>query len=249
MVNQIIAQSTIEGNVLRLPEGQLARETYLEVKRALELIGGKWKGGKVSGFVFPEDPTPLVKQIIEGLKPNLKKEFQFFATPDDIADELVRLSGLENRTDHPKILEPSAGQGAIIDAIFRASPLSCVDAYELMPLNYKILKEKYPARVFVRGKDFLKESGHINWYDIIIANPPFSKNQDIEHIWYMLQQLAPGGTLVSIASNHWRQSENFKERAFKAGISSYSHTIIDIEPGAFKSSGTMVGSCILVIDK
>jgi hypothetical protein len=59
------------------------------------LIGGKWKGGKVFGFVFATDPTELLDQIANGEKRNLKKEFQFFATPEKLADELVYLADLE----------------------------------------------------------------------------------------------------------------------------------------------------------
>lgn len=251
MINQIIEQSTIEGNVLRLPEGQLDRNVYLEVKKAMELIGGKWKSGKVAGFVFPADPTALVQKIIEGHQPNLKKEFQFFATPADIADEMVRLSGLWERGSHPKVLEPSAGQGALIDAAFRVSPNALIDAYELMPINYDILKEKYSHRhVYLKGKDFLVESDvSKDRYDVILANPPFTKNQDIDHIHRMLRLLAPGGRLVTVASNHWRQSNNNKESTFKLLLENLGAVTTDIERGAFKSSGTMVGSCIVVVDK
>jgi hypothetical protein len=38
--------------VVKLPNQQLDRKEYLEVKKKLELIGGKWKGGKIQGFEF-----------------------------------------------------------------------------------------------------------------------------------------------------------------------------------------------------
>ena len=56
---EILKNSKVEGNIIKLPQGQLDRQQYLEVKKKLELIGGKWKGGKVMGFVFEEDPTDL----------------------------------------------------------------------------------------------------------------------------------------------------------------------------------------------
>ena len=86
---QVLQECTVEGNVVKLPNIQLDRKEYLEVKKVLELIGGKWKGGKVAGFVFATDPTDLLNQVANGEKRNLKKEFQFFATPEKLADELA----------------------------------------------------------------------------------------------------------------------------------------------------------------
>ena len=73
---QVLQDCTVEGNVVKLPNIQLDRKDYQEVAKALELIGGKWKGGKIMGFVFVTDPTELLDQIANGEKRNLKKEFQ-----------------------------------------------------------------------------------------------------------------------------------------------------------------------------
>jgi len=86
---QILQNCTVEGNIVKLPNIQLDRKDYQEVARALELIGGKWKGGKIMGFVFITNPSELLIQISNGEKRNLKKEFQFFATPEKLADKLV----------------------------------------------------------------------------------------------------------------------------------------------------------------
>ncbi|HZK96540.1 MAG TPA: hypothetical protein VFC67_20230, partial [Prolixibacteraceae bacterium] len=127
---EILQSCTVEGLIVKLPDEQFDRKIYQEVAKALELIGGKWKGGKIAGFVFNEDPTDLLAQIAGGESRNLKKEYQFYATPPAIADWLVELAGI--KPDH-KILEPSAGQGAIINAINRILPTQRVYWYELMP--------------------------------------------------------------------------------------------------------------------
>jgi hypothetical protein len=62
----VLKKCIVDGNVIRLPEGQLNRKLYQDVAKALELIGGKWKGGKVFGFVFQSDPTELLAQIAGG---------------------------------------------------------------------------------------------------------------------------------------------------------------------------------------
>jgi len=239
---EVLQKCTIEGNVVKLPNVQLDRNEYLEVKKALELIGGKWKGGKVFGFVFATDPTDLLNQVINGEKRNIKKEFQFFATPEKLADEIVEIAELEH---HDTILEPSAGQGAIIKAINKVC--ECVpDCFELMDINITILN-KSGLRFNLIGDDFFKHNGKT--YSKIIANPPFSKNQDIDHFKKMYECLSLGGRLVCITSESWVNGSQKKQVEFKNWLNEIEAELIDIEKGAFKESGTMVGGKIVVVNK
>lgn len=240
---EILQQCTVEGTTIKLPKVQLDRKSYMDVAKKLELIGGKWKGGKVSGFIFEQDPTELLEQIANGESRNLKKEYQFFATPDDLADYLVELAEIEPTHD---VLEPSAGQGAIINAIHRELYSAfTVGAFELMPLNQTFLNKIVGCRLL--GSDFLTECD--TSFDRIVANPPFSKNQDIDHIRKMYDQLKDGGRLVSIASKHWQLSTNKKETDFKFWLTALNAEIIEIPAGRFKESGTLIATCIIVIDK
>ncbi len=238
----VLKQCTIEGLVVRLPAGQLDRALYQQVAKALELIGGKWKGNKVMGFVFNEDPTELLEQIATGEKRNLKKEFQFFGTSDDLADDMVFEAQIE-----PKhlILEPSAGQGAIIKAIQRVFQMNVLWC-ELMPVNQVFLR-KLSHTTFV-CEDIFQHKGE-NIYDRIIANPPFSKNQDIDHIMKMYDLLKVGGRLVSIASKHWQLSNNKKEKQFKKWLDDMKADVIEIPAGKFKESGTSIATVMIIINK
>lgn len=236
-----LKNSKIEGMVVKLPEGQLDRKIYTEVKTKLELIGGKWKGNKVMGFVFNEDPTDLLTEIANGGNRNLKKEFQFFGTPDVLCDRLVELAEL---SENDLILEPSAGQGAIIKAINKAVSNE-VDCYEAMNVN-KLFLDKLPNINFL-GEDFLKHEG--KQYNKIIANPPFSKNQDIDHVMKMWDCLNVGGRLVSITSKHWQASSNKKETAFRDFLKVNNAKIIEVDAGEFKESGTGIATVIVIIDK
>jgi len=49
---KILQKCIVEGNLVKLPSGQLDRKLYQEVAKSLNLIGGKWKGGKTMAFVF-----------------------------------------------------------------------------------------------------------------------------------------------------------------------------------------------------
>jgi hypothetical protein len=241
---EVLKNCTVEGNVVKLPNCQLERKLYQEVAKALELIGGKWKGGKIAGFIFNEEPTELLEQIANGESRNLKKEFQFFATPDDLADELVKLAEINNLHT---ILEPSAGQGSIINAIQRYYGKGrMVHCYELMPVNQAILKKI--SRIDFLGDDFLN-CNYFDKFDRIIANPPFSKNQDIQHIYKMYDCLKSGGRIVTIASKHWQLSNNKTETEFRNWLNSVNAEINEIPAGKFKDSGTMISSVMIIINK
>ena len=240
---QVLQNCIIEGNTVKLPKIQLDRKLYLEVAGALELIGGKWKGGKIMGFVFLKDPTELLNQIANGEKRNLKKEFQFFGTPEKLANDLVEIA---NIMETDTILEPSAGQGAILKAINKVSNVT-PDCYELMDTNRLILN-KSGLNFNLIGEDFLKDNNK-TYYSKIIANPPFTKNQDIDHLKEMYKCLCLGGRLVCITSESWVKGSQKKQVDFRAWLNEKKAKTIEIEKGTFKESGTMVGGVLVVIDK
>jgi phospholipid N-methyltransferase len=241
--DEVIKQCKVDDNKVYLPDITLDRKTYMDVAKKLNLAGGAWKGGKIKAFVFSSDPSEALGILKEGGKVNPKQKFQFFATPPKLADKLVELANLD---EMDRILEPSAGQAAIIEAIHRAiKPFHEVCYYELMELNRSFLA-KVPNTCYM-GDDFLKHTGEM--YDKIIANPPFSKNQDIAHVREMYKVLSFGGRLVSITSSHWEHSSNKKETVFREWLNEVGADIYDIEPGAFKESGTTVGGKIIVINK
>lgn len=240
---ELLKNCKVEGKIVKLPSIQLERKDYLDLKKQLELIGGKWKGGKVQGFEFPEDPENLLNEIASGTKRNLKKEFQFFATPENIAKKLVALADIR---DYDDILEPSCGQGAIIKEINRVTD-SVPDCYELMDVNRSIIANS-ELKYNLKGFDFLEASeGKV--YTKIIANPPFSKNQDIDHLYKMFSLLRPNGKIVSIMSESWLTGLTKKQVDFKSWLYEQDFDLIPLEKGTFKESGTMISSTILLISK
>jgi hypothetical protein len=240
---EILQQCTIENLVVKLPNIKLDRSLYQDVAKALNLIGGVWKGNKIQGFVFKEDPTELLAQIANGENRNLKKEFQFFGTPLGLADRVVELAEIEKQHT---ILEPSAGQGAIINAVHRNFLNKNVDYCELMPINLSFI-QKIPNITFLCD-DFLTLNKE-NYYDRIVANPPFKNNLDILHIKHMYGCLKKSGRLVTISSKHWQFSSNKKETEFRNWLDEVGAEIHEIPAGTFKESGTMIQSLIIVINK
>ena len=241
---EILRHCSLEDGVLRLPSVRLDRKSYAEAKKWIEEAGGSWKGGKTQGFTFPFDPGRVFSVLSQGKRCDLRKEFQFFETPDGLADWLVSLAG--GVAPGERALEPSAGRGALVRAIRRACPGAVVDCYELMPENRELLRGVDGARLL--GEDFMKP-GDGSLYDKVIANPPFSGNQDVRHVMAMYVRLAPGGTLAAITSPHWEFSQERECEDFRRWLAEREAEVHDVEAGAFKAEGTTVRTKAVVIRK
>lgn len=244
-VKEILELSIIEGTRLMLPDTILdyANE-YTPVKKALEGIGGKWVNMKV-GFKFDENPTDFIAQIIGGVEINLKKDFQFFGTPDELADEMATSIHFES---DDKVLEPSAGRGALIKAVFRSSGgrIKYIDCCELMEQNQRFLDKIDGVRLI--GTDFLQLQGRNDYYDMVVANPPFTKAQDIDHVYKMWEVTKNNGTILTLMSTGWRTKSDKKSVSFREWLERVGAYQRDIPAGAFKESGTNVATVFLVID-
>lgn len=254
----VLKNCMVEGNVVKLPDGKLDRSIYTEVKKQLELIGGRWKGGRVCGFQFEvsnEDLQELLDAQAKGDGRNLKKEFQFFETPDEVGRYMMKDIAVEyNQFKDLKVLEPSAGNGALIKSFHKyVNKNVTVDCIELMDLN-RFKLQKLP-NVNLIGKDFLNivDIDKFNLirgqYDVIIANPPFSGNQDIDHILAMYRCLKSKGRILTISSKSWVLGNQKKQVQFKEWLDEVGAYQEELPAGMFKDSGTNVSSMYLVIDK
>ena len=242
-VEEILKHCTLEDGVLKLPQVQFNKKSYAEVKKWIEEAGGSWQGGKVQGFTFPFNPERIFSILKEGKRCNLQQDYQFFETPADVADWLVMLAGGIHEDD--TVLEPSAGRGALIKAIHRACPSVTVECYELMPENREFLHTL--SNVILLDEDFTKNS--VGSYTKIIANPPFSGNQDIEHVRLMSDRLEEGGTLAAITSQHWKFASEKKCIDFRNWLKEVHGEVFEISAGEFKESGTSISTMAVVIKK
>lgn len=242
-VEEILKHCTLEDGVLKLPQVQFNKKSYAEAKKWIGEAGGSWQGGKVQGFTFPFNPERIFSILKEGKRCNLQQDYQFFETPADVADWLVMLAGGIHEDD--TVLEPSAGRGALIKAIHRACPSVMVECYELMPENREFLHTL--SNVILLDEDFTKDS--VGSYTKIIANPPFSGNQDIDHIKLMYDRLEQGGTLAAITSQHWKFASEKKCIDFRNWLKEVHGEVFEISAGEFKESGTSVITMAVVIKK
>lgn len=248
-LRQDLKQLICEGNIAKLPNPSVyTMSEYKTVRSMLLKANGKYKRNT---FEFPFPAKVIIDTLLSGKVIDFKKEFQFFATPDDLAQQIC--NDIVWDKEQMDILEPSAGHGVFIDTVLNLRPdiPKIVDAVELAELNFKVLQEKYKEAKninLVQG-DFLKYNPKKK-YDLILANPPFNKNQDIDHIRHMFSMLKKGGQLLTIASSSWTFGQQKKQKAFKAWLEDeIAASWVDLESGAFRTSGTMVKGTYINICK
>ena len=232
----------MEDNILYLPNIQLNRTDYAAVNKVLEALGGKWDR-KLKGHVFNHCPADDIEAVLlTGDVVDVKKVFQFFPTPRSVAEHMCDLAEID---DTVSVLEPSCGNGALADVIWKRGPRSLL-GMELNTALEDSLKNK-PYKTIV-GWDFLKLVADEAW-DRIVMNPPFSNHQDIDHVRKAFGILKPGGILVSVMSNSPFFRTDKKSIAFREFLEENNAFVEELPEGAFKESGTMVKTCVVKIKK
>lgn len=192
-------------------------------------IGGKWDR-KEKAHLFNKSIEDVLDEILlTGEYTDSKKEYQFFETPDELAKEIVFIANIK---EGESVLEPSAGKGRI------AKLIKGCDCIELNDENYSHLLNN---GFNVVGRDFLTSKKK---YDVIVANPPFSKQQDIDHINHMLDLAF---RVVSVASASILFRNNKKTVDFRQRIADLNGTIISLPEKSFSIEGTNVNTCLISV--
>ncbi len=244
--NQVLAvlgAARVEGNQLFLT-GQLDRNLYQRTDKVLQAAGGKWNRSK-KAHVFESCAESRIEQMINTGDIVVPQDFGYFPTPKPVVELLVELAELKN--GH-MVLEPSAGQGAIVEGILDAYPNALVDLYELLQVNCDAIFKKN-FRLSGGGvfpTDFLAvEPNPI--YDRVVMNPPFEKQADIKHVLHAFKFLKPGGRLVSVMSAAVQFRDNNLTKDFRRFVAEKGGTIQELPQGSFKVSGTMVNTVVVTI--
>ena len=233
----VLSSAQLIGNTVLLT-GQFDRALYTKTNKVLEAAGGKWSR-KEKAHVFGMEAADRIDQIIlSGSIEIPKDEFNFFPSPPPVVTRLIDLAGIE---DGMRVLEPSAGQGAIAHACARQGAV--VDCYELMEANFKHLQAYFEDVVHA---DFLEVCPE-PIYDRVVMNPPFQNQSDIKHVTHALKFLKPGGLLVAVMSAGVAFRTDKRTAEFLALVKSQGGEIHQLPENSFKASGTGVNTVIAVI--
>jgi predicted RNA methylase len=241
----VLRRGTWEGPVFKLPPGQLDRKLYEAVDKALRALGGKWNRGK-AGHVFDAAAEADLRGALDaGGVVDQKKTLEQFFTPAKLAKRLATVLGIGAED---RVLEPSAGAGALIRAVLDRGGKVEV-ANELDAKLAAQLREDFTLDdvAHVAQGDFLQSRG--SGFNVVIMNPPFSAGKDMAHVLHAYSLLPVGGRLGAIMSPHWTFANDKASADFRAWRNRVDADWTDLPAGEFKAEGTGVATGILVVTK
>jgi phospholipid N-methyltransferase len=192
-------------------------------------------------------PVNPIMQKIKKLESDVKfrKIAGYFPTPKNIIEQMLNHADIR---EGEKILEPSAGNGNILDSITAYIQANGITAtIEAVEWNYSLREILELKNYNLVSNDFM-EYAKYNHYDKIIMNPPFEKNQDIQHVQHAYKCLKDGGRLVAIMSPHFTFANDTASVNFREWLDGRGY-YEKLPEGAFKESGTNVNTVMVVIDK
>jgi hypothetical protein len=204
-----------------------AADTLLDINRALAEFYGE-----VLPDAEEEDAKPRAGTSVS-------KDLQFYWSPADVIAKALEFAGIYNlrewRNNPPepsRILEPSCGDGRIMDAI-RAH------GHRAFGIEYHAGRS---AEARTKGHNVLTanflECPAEPTFDFVVMNPPFYGRHYLKHIRHALEFLKPGGTLVSILpATAWYDHGELKG------------DWRDLPAGSFSEAGTNVPTGLLKIRK
>jgi protein-L-isoaspartate O-methyltransferase len=247
----VLADAKIKGKFLTLPMA-LDRKLYQEVNAVLESLGGKWDK-KVRAHVFEDDPLTAVNRVLDtGHATDVKVLYQVFETPAHFAAEMVKRAQINEKCT---VLEPSAGRGSLLRALYELPFAKVPDgdkitAVELQPSFCRELRAEFPC-IRVHAMDFTEVAPTLTPVDRILANPPFTRQQDVVHVSLMLDLLNPGGILVAVMSAGltFRTDRKTKKLMTRLQQPPFEHTIEACPAGLFRSEGTDVATVLLTVQR
>lgn len=201
--------------------------TLLDINRAL---------AEFYGEVLP-DAEP------EGVKPStstaVAKDLQFYWTPPAVVDAALEFASIHKQTEYTRsrgieacrVLEPSCGDGRILDAI-RANGHPAL-GFEYHPDRAAQARAKGHAVVTANFLDQAPEP----IFDRVVMNPPFYGRHYVKHVRHALKFLKPGGTLVSILPSTARYDHDELKGEWR-----------DLPVASFAEAGTNVPTSMLRIE-
>lgn len=251
----------VDGSQLTIT-AELERKLYLKVSATLLALGGKWSKG-AKAHTFDDAIADRIEQALVRGEVTTAQDVGFFPTPEKLAKRMAKFVVPKTNSD-VRVLEPSAGQGALIEAVLQRG--ASVTALEWDQKRRHGLANRFAGdRVIVLHtfpptslSDFMAFTPVMK-FAAIIANPPFckvGKGDHIDHLLHMLDLLDPDGpnggglpgsrlACVMPASLLFREDRRYREA--RVAISTWQGRIEPIPRASFVASGTGVNTCVVLI--
>lgn len=197
-------------------------ETLLEVNKAL---------AEYYGEVLPDCPEEAQKRA---RSTDVAKDLQFYRTPDKIADDLVERA---YPRDGDRVLEPSCGDGAILDALARFERGKHITVRVVgVECDAERARQARAKGYAVHDANFLQVTPSPD-FDIVVMNPPFYGKHYQQHVEHARKFLKPTGRLLAILPVTAVTDHGFVE---DKGYDRWR----DLPAGSFSESGTNINTGI-----
>ncbi|MDY6957916.1 MAG: SAM-dependent methyltransferase [Halobacteriota archaeon] len=250
----VLSECETDGNLLFLPKRHLGRKLYLEVNKVLEAMGGKWNRSKQAHVFDHEAVEGLLDDLLlfeeyHDRPEELRKGLNFYETPPELANRMIDAAEIQSGDC---VLEPSAGKGAIVKELRKREESHRIKKLHCIELDPDMASDLAANRFIVYQGNFLAMANHGHpfdirgKYDVIIANPPFSKGRDAEHIMAMLK--VARRRVVTIASAGLTFRQDWKYRELMDLLKKKGAVIETLPEDTFKESGTFVNTVLVVVD-
>lgn len=216
---------------------QLARADYVAVDKVLQAAGGAWNR-KAKAHLFPADvdAAAVIDQLCLTGAYATAADDGWFPTPDRIADVIVDAAALRPGMT---ILEPSAGEGALITAALHAVSELHIVAVERDPVRQHVLAQladrvEQSIIAAIEPCDFLSWTTALR-FDRVIMNPPFIGTIHLDHVRHAFSMLKQGGRLAAILPAGVKFRQDRKHVDFRAWLvaETYQFTVDDLPDAAF----------------
>ena len=187
--------------------------------------------GEVLPDAEPEDVKPTASTAVS-------KDLQFYWTSPAVAEAACDFAGLPSPQSYSgrypvsRVLEPSCGDGRIMDAI-RAR------GHQAIGIEYhpgRATEARAKGHAVLTG-NFLEQPPTPD-FDTVIMNPPFYGQHYVKHVNHALRFLRPGGVLVAILPATARYDHDDLTGSWQ-----------DLPVASFAEAGTNVPTTMLRITK
>lgn len=207
------------------------------------------------GAVLPDaapHPDELRPEDLRSQTGALSRDLAFYPTPLTVA--ALALSDLD--LEGLRVLEPSAGEGALVRALFEAGAKS-VTAIEVDAARHARLSDiphPFGTTLSTRRANFLTVTALPATYDTVVMNPPFCGTHWMQHVLHAWDFLRPGGTLLAILpvtaeTGDSKRHETFRAWAQAQGGRYAPRPFTDLPPESFAASGTRINTVVLRLTK
>ena len=252
-VLNVILNSKVKVGVVTPPKEKASPLVYREYKKVMEALEGVWQPSKgCFHFPFHVQLPRVIKKILDtGEVPLRKKTYQEYFTPVWLAELMAKLAAnhfmsLPNPPKYIAVLEPSAGRGALVDAIKERTEFKThVLAVEIQKYNSALIRRGLDI-VIVSG-DFLKLDApagintHFLRKELVLMNPPFADGAWLKHVKHAYEFMSFDGIMIAIVPSSAKASDlDFVEDKASACIT-------PLKSGLFNDSGTSVGVSLLTL--